>query len=438
MISRLCTALLLATALVLTVATAQAGARSKHHRSQHRVCRWVRVKHHRGRRRRCRVVKRVRADAASNSRLVQIGATAYTAQVSWPSVSGASSASIYLNGQFIDQIGARRLGTYELQGLWPASSFGVAVQLTNSAGQTLDRFERTVSTTPATGPFPRLYAPNSFINTPISQNPSIASNSGAIVSQALTSYASNAGLANDDEWGIPIAHADSQSNLYNVGCTQYGCNAHFGPQRIPGGAQPDTGSDGHLAVVQPDGKELDMWWGQHTASGWTAGSRWVTSTSGSALDCTTVHGCTGANVAGFALMAGVVRPEEIAQGHIDHALALTTPDTRAGYIACPATNTDGRHNDPNALPIGAHLQLDPSINVATLAIPAWQKVIAVALQQYGAYVVDTSGALALYAQSDSGRGYNAWGRAGVPESAPGLSGIPWGSMRVLKMTDCGS
>jgi hypothetical protein len=190
--------------------------------------------------------------------------------------------------------------------------------------------------------------------------------------------------------------------------------------------------------LQPDGNELDMWIGQHTQSGWSAGSRSVQSVGGSALGCSRTNGCSAANAAGFALAAGVIRPEEIAQGHIDHALAITTPYTRHGYIACPASNSDGTQHDGNALPMGAHVQLDPSINVSSLAIPGWQKVIAVALQQYGAYVVDTGGSLALSGESGAGRGYNAWARAGVPGDGPSLGGLPWKSMRVLAMSSCGA
>jgi hypothetical protein len=134
----------------------------------------------------------------------------------------------------------------------------------------------------------------------------------------------------------------------------------------------------------------------------------------------------------------MVRPEEVAQGHIDHALIITTPYTRSGYTACPAEGTDGKNASPNALPIGAHVQLNPSINVAALNIPAWQKVIAVALQQYGAYVGDTGGSVAIEAENNLGRpGYDAWAKAGVSSTSPSLSDLPWSSMRVLSMTKCG-
>ena len=60
-----------------------------------------------------------------------------------------------------------------------------------------------------------------------------------------------------------------------------------------------------------------------------------------------------------------MRPEEIAQGHIDHALFFTTPYTRRDYIACPATHTDGRTDDAAAIPEGGRIQLDPAFPVDT-------------------------------------------------------------------------
>lgn len=438
MIKRLGTILTLAIVLAFSGAAAEAStaakARAAKATGHKRVCRKAT---HRRSRSRCRARRRVRARRSVASELQQSSATAYSAQVSWPSAPGARSATIFVNGNLIDQIASSRAGTYELRGLWPSTNFSISVELDNATGQRVGRYSHTVRTAPRTSTFPRPFAANAFINTPVSQNAAVAANSPAIISQAVTSYASHAALSNNSDWGIPIVNAESQSNHYTVGCRYYGCDRHFGPVQIPAGAQPDSGSDGHLVVLQPNGNELDMWLGQHTSSGWTAGSRWVESASGPAANCTQVHGCSGANAADFALAAGVIRPEEVAQGHIDHALVITTPDTRQGYIACPATNTDGRHADPNAMPIGAHVQLDPSVNVSALPIPAWERVIAVALQQYGAYVVDTGGSLAIYGQSNITRGYNAWAKAGMSADSPGLSNLPWGSMRVLSMARCG-
>ena len=176
-------------------------------------------------------------------------------------MSGASSASIYLNGQFIDQIGASARAHIRCRGCGRRAASRSPCSWPTAPARPWRRYSRTVSTTPAAGPFPRLFAPNAFINTPIPQNPSIAGNSAAMVSQALTSYASNAGLANNAAVGHPDRQRRQPQRPLQRRLHQYGCSAQFGRQRIPGGAQPDTGSDGHLVVVQPDGKELDMWVG---------------------------------------------------------------------------------------------------------------------------------------------------------------------------------
>jgi hypothetical protein len=370
---------------------------------------------------------------------LQTGAiTPSTVQLSWPHAALATTTTVSIDGQVVDSFPTGSTDSYQLTELWPATSVTVSVQLNGSAGQQLALYTRTVSTSSSTASFPRLYAASAFINQPVPSSPALASNSAAMVSAAITSSASSANFSDNADWGVPIMTAAPQSSSYQIGCQYYYCDHSFADMHIPTSAQPNTGSDGHLVVLQPDGSELDLWGGQHTSTGWTSGSRWVESASGPANNCATQSTCGGADVANFALAAGLVRPEEIAQGHIDHALAITTPDTRQGYIACPATNSDGKHTDPNSLPIGAHLQLNPTVNVAALNIPSWQKVIATALQKYGAYVTDTGGSLAVQAESNGGRSYNAWAKAGVPDTGPSLSSLPWNNTRILNMTQCGS
>jgi hypothetical protein len=365
------------------------------------------------------------------------GTTASSAQLTWGAVPGATTARIIVNSHLIDVVAARQTSSYRIRQLWPSTSFTVNVVQRSADGRNVARDGAIITTAPRSGSVPRLYSPDTFINTPIGPSPALQPNSGDIVSHALEGYSSSANLANDDAWGIPMYRATWESSAYTVGCLYYDCWYAFGPVHIPTDAQPQSGSDGHMIVIQPDGHEMDMWLAQRNASGWTSGERWLTTTYGSAANCTQVHGCGAADVAGFALAAGMIRPEEIAQGHIDHALAITTPYTRANYIACPATDTDGHHADANALPVGAHVQLAPNLDVSKLAIPRWQKIIAVALQRYGAYVIDTGGSVALYAESDLDRPYGAWSRAGVSADSPSLSGLPWHSMRVLSMIQCG-
>ena len=276
------------------------------------------------------------------------------------------------------------------------------------------------------------YSSESFWNIPIAANPAIDTNSGALVAKSVTPYVSSANFANTDAWGISLVNASSSDKTYTLNNATYYDN---GPVSftIPYGAQPTTGSDHHLVVINGN-QEFDMWNAQYNASTdtWTAGSRFITSLNGWGAMASPGQLAGGAVAAGFAEMGGVVRPEEIAQGHIDHALSLTLPVIRAHYVAAPATATDGGSTDPNAIPEGAHLQLDPSFNVDAQSWPAWEKVIAKALQTYGAYVSDTGGSVAIYGQTDMNAGNTSWASTGAPKGGS-LANLPWNEMRVIQM-----
>ena len=279
------------------------------------------------------------------------------------------------------------------------------------------------------------YASTSFWNTPIAAGAAIDSNSSGMIAYAIGAYGSRAVLSNDNAWGIGYIYADANSKTYTVACTMY-CTGDTVAFPIPSGAKPSTGSDHHLAVINGN-QELDMWDATYDAGkdSWSAGVRTVTSITGSGANCPPGQHCLGAVAAGFAMLGGSLRPEEIAQGHIDHALALLTPATRSGYIACPATGSDGKSINANAIPEGARVQLDPAFNVDAQSWTAWQKTIAHALQTYGAYVVDTGGAMALYGVTDMNQGNVTWSSVGMSK-APSLSFLPWNSFRVLQIHSC--
>jgi hypothetical protein len=281
--------------------------------------------------------------------------------------------------------------------------------------------------------YTRWYAANSFWNTPIPANPAIDPDSSAMIATAVVPFTHT--LVNDDAWGYPYVYAQSADPSYNVQCTMY-CLASSVAWQIPLGATPNTGSDQHLTVI--DGtQELDMWLAAYNsgANTWSAGSEYINDMNGWGASCPQGQHCDGAVAAGFAELGGAIRPEEIAQGHIDHAIALATPATRANYIACPATHTDGSTAGNSAIPEGAQLQLDPSFNVAAQSWPTWEKIIAVALQTYGGFIADTSGAFEVRAVTDTNAGNMSWASVGVPKGAS-LDNLPWSSFQVLQIQSC--
>ena len=120
------------------------------------------------------------------------------------------------------------------------------------------------------------------------------------------------------------------------------------------------------------------------------------------------------SASGFASAAGMIRPEEMQRGYINHALTFTMQHARGpvGWPVRPATNGDGRYEGRGTIPMGARIQLDPAFNVDAAPLQPWQKVIARALQEYGAYLKDTGGTFAFHAQhqATSGGYVYPWGR----------------------------
>jgi hypothetical protein len=200
----------------------------------------------------------------------------------------------------------------------------------------------------------------------------------------------------------------------------------FGPVPIPVDAKPDPASDGHLAVWDPvTHREWDFWISKcptdcsHTGSG-----------GSSSTDSTSPSVPHGANAAGFPLLAGIVHPEEIVAGRIDHPLVFATPNVGTGLV-CPAVHSDGRNPDPRALREGNLLQLDPSVDVDALPLPGWQKTIARAAQRFGMYLVDGGGTLSIGAENPVNRG-DLWAPLGLDGSSALFSpAFPWNKMRVL-------
>ena len=78
-------------------------------------------------------------------------------------------------------------------------------------------------------------------------------------------------------------------------------------------------------------------------------------------------------------------------GRINHALAITIPHPRAGVVAWPAQRTDGTGTSAE-LPEGAHLRLNPQLNIPAMHLPKIVEMIALAAQRYGIIVRDQSDA----------------------------------------------
>jgi hypothetical protein len=103
-------------------------------------------------------------------------------------------------------------------------------------------------------------------------------------------------------------------------------------------------------------------WSAHQQNGgasWKAGSGAVFPLSSDALRAT---GWTSADAAGLPILPGLVRPDEVAAGVIDHAIRVTVPATDDTYV-WPARHEAGTAN--SALPpMGLRLRLNADVNIS--------------------------------------------------------------------------
>jgi serine/threonine-protein kinase len=109
--------------------------------------------------------------------------------------------------------------------------------------------------------------------------------------------------------------------------------------------------------------------------------------------------CTSADAAGFPIAPLLFNADELARGHIDHAIRFILPNDRirAGVFVHPATHAGSPSGSASAPPYGVHLRLKASYDLSQLKPAA--RVVAQAMQKYGMFLAD-GGSIALTAQSD--------------------------------------
>jgi serine/threonine-protein kinase len=109
--------------------------------------------------------------------------------------------------------------------------------------------------------------------------------------------------------------------------------------------------------------------------------------------------CTSADAAGFPIAPLLINADEVAAGHVDHAVRFILPNTRVqqGFVH-PATHGTSTTGGSNAPYYGVHLRLRADYPIDSLPSEG-AKVVARAMQKYGMYHAD-GGNIALTAQSD--------------------------------------
>ena len=321
-----------------------------------------------------------------------------------------------------------------------------------------ESFVRTAIRSAGRAPF-RFFSSTSFWNRSLPADAPLDPSSAAMVG-ALNEVIARERLAgkgpgiNTVSYSVPIYTVPANQPLVAVALVNGSVEKGWGAPALqsawdavplPANAEPAAGTDKHLVVWQPSTDRLwEFLQMEDSGVGWHAfwgGAIQNVSSDSGAYGPEAWPGSKprwGASASSLSIAGGLITLEDFELGQINHALAMAIPDPRAGVYAAPAQRTDGKSTDPLSLPEGAHLRLDPNLNLASLHLPPVTLKIAEAAQRYGIVVRDTASHVTLYAQDPTPTGTDPYlGPNGYFERRSPiqlLASFPWSHLQVLKMS----
>lgn len=214
--------------------------------------------------------------------------------------------------------------------------------------------------------------------------------------------------------------------------------AYFLNVPIPRGATPAAGSDHIMSVYNSESDQLWEFWNvRQTAAGgyeacWGGRIDHVSSSPGY------FPAPYGATATGLSISAGMISMTEVKSGRINHAMYLLTrqaqPRTRLSW---PAQRGDGQLDDPNVVRQGQRLRLDPSLDLSAYDLTPIGHMVAVAAQEYGFIVADTSGAVGVVGESGNRyiaqTGADPWDQILQGQQGEALRNFPWHHLQAIQV-----
>ncbi len=309
---------------------------------------------------------------------------------------------------------------------------------------------------------PAFFSADSFWNTPLPPNAPTHPDNVRFMEFSRRSTTEPGVHLNLTAWTIPLYNTDAETplrpvarrlateesgRLFRANSLPYlhpghreGHDPSFGPEiPIPPAAEPDGQTDAHLAILDEERRVAwDMWAAHRTSGGdWEACTGISYSLDGTGVfdpadfpirNGESIHLYGPGRATGVPIIAGLILHDEILAGRIEHKLVFACKNSGllAHYFP-PAIWTDG--GVPGGLPAGVILQLDPTLDLDALELTPGARVVARALQEYGAALVDYADGFTLYGEGlwSDPRG-RSW-QDTLGEDA--LFGIDWSHFRYV-------
>jgi hypothetical protein len=299
----------------------------------------------------------------------------------------------------------------------------------------------------------RFFSSSSFWNVPVVEGAVLDPSSGEVMG-AFDRLVAGEQRAGSGPW---VSTTNYSVPIYTVGADQptvavrlehsapeAALSAAWSAVPLPANAEPAPGTDGDLVVWQPSTDRLwEFWRAVHGEEGWSASWGGAMQNVSSNIGVYGPGAWSGAepwwgvSASSLSLAGGLITFEDLEHGRIEHALAMAVPGVRGGVYASPAQRSDGKSTDPLSLPEGAHLRLNPKLDLAALHLPHFTLMVAEAAQRYGIFVRDGSSNVQLYAQDPKSLASNPYtGPDGYFEGQRPvqlMASFPWNELQLLKM-----
>jgi hypothetical protein len=283
------------------------------------------------------------------------------------------------------------------------------------------------------------FASNSYWNTPLATNAPLDSHSSTWVTKLVNKVSAYGQWINTTSYSVPVYTVSGsqlkQRVVIETPAASYA--SEFTSVPIPLMFRPADGTDRQAAIWQPATDTiwefLDMHLEVDGWHAWSAGRITGVSSSYGLFGQYPSYSPYGASATELSLLGGLIRPDELQAGHIDHVVALAVPHPLKGAWLWPARRSDGDSTDSNDIPEGARLRLPASLNVDSLGLTRVGAIIAHAVQRYGMVIRDKADVVTFYAQDPVNLGSNPYpalfdGKS--PDQV--LAGFPWSKLQVVQ------
>lgn len=263
----------------------------------------------------------------------------------------------------------------------------------------------------------RIFSEGSYWNTPIPADAQVHPDSDAIIDFLHRTNADDGCVhlvgVDDNRWGEPIYEAEDGDPAYDVERTRYELPPEFEELRIPSGAAPSRNSDAEM-VVFDRGRGYVAWlWRarfDQDDDRWSAGGGSVAYLDSNGLDARLAASDEPRNTGSHRGLNGAivaVRHEEVASGSIDRVLKIGVNESSPEHVF-PMVGSDGDSDDPAAPPQGTRIRISADVDLGRFDLPPQARVIAEALQTYGAVIGDSTGGPVALKLEDTPGGPTGW------------------------------